>query len=293
MLTIFTTPKPFAGNIKITQTNAILSWKALQPHCEIILFGDEDGTAEISRELGIKQVVDVERSEYGMPLVSSMFQIAQDTAANNLLCYINADMILTSDFLAAVRQIDKDRFLMVGRRWDIDLDEPLGFQKPGWEEELKSRVAREGRLHGVTGIDYFVFPRGLYEDLPPLAVGRPGWDNWMIYHTRSRQIPVINATGAIMAVHQEHGHADHPGGEEEFWKGPEAKRNIELAGGIDHAFHIGFADWTLTHKGLRPARSWSSLYFRLRALPVVNPRWRFLLPLVKLPGKVVGALRPS
>jgi len=291
MLTIFTTPKSFSGHIRTIQTNAVLSWKALQPSCDIILFGDEDGTAEISRKLGIKQVTEVECNEYGTPIVSSMFKIAQDMAADKLLCYINADIILMSDFITAVRQIEKEQFLMVGRRWDIDLDELIDFQKPGWEEELNSGVAREGRLHGVTGIDYFIFPKGIYDSIPPLAVGRPGWDNWMIYHTRSRKIPVIDATAAVTAVHQEHGHSDHPGGEEGFWQGPEAKRNIELAGGIDHAFHIGFADWTLTRQGLRPARSWSSLYFRLRALPVINPRWRFLLPLVKLPGKLVGALR--
>jgi hypothetical protein len=180
MLTIFTTPKSFSGHIGTIQTNAVLSWKALQPSCEVILFGDEEGTAEISRKLGIKQVAEVECNEYGTPLVSSMFKIAQDMAADKLLCYINADIILMSDFITAVRQIDKPQFLMVGRRWDIYLDKLIDFQRTNWEEELKGKVAREGRLHGVTGIDYFVFPKGTYDSIPPLAVGRPGWDNWMI-----------------------------------------------------------------------------------------------------------------
>ncbi len=291
MLTIFSTPKPFTGDIRTQQTNAIKSWAALKPSCDIILFGDEDGTAEICAKLGIKQIAAVERNEYGTPLISSMFKIAQEMAGNELVCYVNADIILMSDFMQAIRQVQIKPFLMVGQRRDIDLNETLDFQKADWEAKLKIRVDNEGRLHGVTGIDYFVFPKGLYDNMPPLAVGRPGWDNWLIYHTRLRKIPVIDATAMITVVHQNHGHANYSGGEKGFWEGPEAKRNIELAGGRDHVFHIGFADWTFTTQGLHRARGWQSFYFRLRALPLVHPRLRFLLPLVKLPGQLVGALR--
>jgi len=290
MLTIFSTLKPFQDNIKITQTNAIRSWVALRPACEIILFGDEEGIAEIAGESGIKQVATVERNEYGTPLVSSMFKITQDMAGNNLLCYVNADIILMSDFTAAVKRITLPHFLMVGRRWDIDIDELFDFRKGGWDKELKTKIGMEGKLHGIAGIDYFVFPKGLYNDIPPLAVGRPGWDNWLIYHTRFRKIPVIDATGAIAAVHQNHGHADFPGGDKGFWAGPEAKRNVELAGGIDHAFHIGFADRKLDREKLCPARGWRSFYIKCRAFPVLHPRLYFLMPLVKLPGKIAGAI---
>ena len=259
------------GNIGIIQTNAIRSWAALQPACEIILFGSEEGTAEITAKLGIRNVTQVERNEYGTPLVSYMFKIAQDMASNELLCYANADIILMSEFTQAVRQIEKQPFLMVGRRWDMDISELLDFQKTSWEEELKGRVGKEGRLHGITGIDYFVFPKGLYEDIPPLAIGRPGWDNWLIYHSRFRKIPVIDATSVVTAVHQNHGYASFPGGDKGFWEGPEAKRNLEFIGGEEYAFHLGFTDWTLTAKGLRLARSWQSLFFKFRALPVLHP----------------------
>ncbi|MFC1920721.1 hypothetical protein ACFLYQ_03240 [Chloroflexota bacterium] len=288
MLTIFSTLKPFQGNIKITQTNAIRSWTALAPACEVILFGNEEGTAEIAGELGVKQVTDVERNEYGTPLVSSMFKITQDMAENNLLCYVNADIVLMSDFIEAAGRVTLPHFLMVGRRRDIDIDELIDFRKEGWDKELKAKIGREGKLHGIAGIDYFVFPKGLYNDIPPLAVGRPGWDNWLIYHTRSRKIPVIDATEAVMVAHQNHGHADFTGGDKGFWTGPEAKKNVELAGGADHAFHIGFADWKLDKESLRPARGWRSFYMKCRAFPVLHPRLRFLLPLVKLPGKITG-----
>lgn len=99
MLNIFSTPKPFKGLIKVIQTNAIRSWISLHPPCEVILFGNEEGTAEIASELGIRHIPDVERSEYGTPLISSLFRIAQSIGTHELMCYVNADIILMNDFM--------------------------------------------------------------------------------------------------------------------------------------------------------------------------------------------------
>jgi hypothetical protein len=290
MITFFTTPKPFTGNIKTTQTNAIRSWAALRPSCEIIIFGNEEGAAEIAAELGIRHIPEVERNEFGTPFISSMFQKAQEVAGNKLMCYINADIILMSDFLKAAQQIDIRSFLMIGQRWDIELKESLDFQQAGWEQVLREKVKKEGTLHGISGIDYFVFPKGLYDNLPPLAVGRPGWDNWLIYHTRARRIPVVNATRMVTIVHQNHGHADHKGGEKGFWEGPEAKLNAKLAG-PDHAFTMEYATRLLTPTGLKKALSPRDIYFRLRAVPVIHPRLGFMLALFKTFEKCVFRLR--
>ena len=54
MFTIFAVPKPFQGHIGLIQENAIRSWVALDADHEVILLGDEDGTAEVSRRLGVR-----------------------------------------------------------------------------------------------------------------------------------------------------------------------------------------------------------------------------------------------
>ena len=148
-VTIFTTPKPFHGNIGITQKHAIQSWLMMCPECEIILFGDEDGTAEVASKFGIRHIPEVGCNEYGTPLISSMFEIAQDVATHQLMCYVNADIILMSDFLPAIRQIQWQSFLIIGRRWDIDLKEPLDWSIPDWEKRLRAYLAEVGTLHGV------------------------------------------------------------------------------------------------------------------------------------------------
>lgn len=234
----------------------------LRPKCEVILFGDEEGTAEIASELGIRHIPDVERNEYGTPLVSSMFSIAQDTASHEVMCYVNADIILTSDFPKVVHRIKKCPFLLVGQRWDVDLKEPVDFSSPDWEERLRAYVAEVGKLHKPYGIDYFIFPRGQYHDIPPFAIGRPGWDNWMIHQACSLQTPVIDATKVITAFHQSHNYSHLPGGEVNFRKGPEAERNREFLGGPNHAFTVRDATWVLSAKGMKKVSPARILYQR-------------------------------
>lgn len=283
MLTIFTIPKPFQGHIGIIQTNAIQSWTRLRPACEIILFGDEEGTAAVASKFGIRHVPDVERNEYATPLVNSLFNAAQTLASHDYIGYVNADIILMSDFIDAIRQVQEQSSLIIGRRWDLDLKEPLDFSNPDWESQLRSDIQMKGTLHGTTGIDYFIFPRGIYRDIPPFAIGRTAWDNWLVYKARSLGLPVIDATKVITAVHQNHDYSPHIMGEAAVWKGPEAERNRELLGGDYHAFGLVDATHCLTAAGLKLTMTMSVRYplYRILRLPEMHPHWIPLMQIIK------------
>jgi hypothetical protein len=47
MLTIFSTAKPFRGHFGLIERNALKSWRLLDSDAEMILFGEEEGAAEI------------------------------------------------------------------------------------------------------------------------------------------------------------------------------------------------------------------------------------------------------
>ena len=291
MLTIFSIPRVFRGHFKVIQNNAIRSWVSLRPRCEVILLGDDEGTAEIASELEIRHIPDIECNEKGVPLVNSMFSVAQNAAKHQLMCFVNIDVLLMSDFLPAVQQIHKHPFLMVGQRWDLELNEPVDFNDIQWETRLRARVAEYGKLHPASGVSYFVFPRGLFGDIPPFAIGRTGEDNWMVYKACSLKVPVVDATKAVMAIHQNHDYSHHPEGAAGVWEGPERKRNIELMGGMDHSFSLDYATWIITPLGMRRALTMRHLYFRIRALTVCNSCFHFLLPLFKLFERCVIILR--
>jgi hypothetical protein len=270
VLTLFSIPKPFHGHIEIIQQNAIKSWTLMRPRPEIVLFGDEKGTAETARLFGTRHVPQVARNEYGTPLVNDLFDQAQRTAAHNVLCYVNADIILMSDFLQTVsRVIDwRNPVLMVGRRWDMEMAESLDFST-GWENAMRSRLDSSGVLHAATGIDYFVFPRGMWRDIPPFAIGRTTWDNWLIYRARAIRVPVVDVTKALVAVHQDHNYLHVSSKAGDVWKGPEAKQNLELAGGWKHAFTLDDATHLLANGRPRLAISSKHLLRRVRTLPTL------------------------
>src|SRR5687768_14321039 len=104
LITLFSAPKPFTDpHIAKIQRNAIKSWTLL-PDVEVILLGDEPGLPEAARELGVKHITGVKRNENGTPLISSMFQLARQNSHSDLLCIINADMILMFDFIKAAKE---------------------------------------------------------------------------------------------------------------------------------------------------------------------------------------------
>jgi hypothetical protein len=253
MITIFAMPKAFRGHTDIIQRNAIESWMRLSIKPEIILLGTDEGTAEVARKFGLRHVPEVARNAEGTPLVNDLFAQGQRYAANTLLCYVNADIILVDDFSAAVEKIGRLHLplLMVGQRTDLDITRPIDFSNSDWERRLREDAHASGILRTPTLIDYFAFSKGLYADLLPLALGRGGWDNWLIWRARSRKAAVIDVSSAVLAIHQNHDYSHHPDGSKGVWSGAEAQRNRELIGWWFHKHTIEDASHRLTPRGLK------------------------------------------
>ena len=231
LITLFSAPKPFTDpHIVTIQRNAIKSWTLL-PDVEVILLGEETGLAETARELRVKHISSVARNANGTPLISSMFQLARENSNSELLCIINADIILMTSFVEAAKQVVKlkDNFVLMSQRWDLDVTEPIEFTS-GWQDRLSSIVNRQGTLHRPAGSDFFLFPHSSFREVPPFAIGRAGWDNWMIYKARRENWPVIDGTPSLMIVHQNHDYGHLPGGKPHY-EHPDTNENIRLAGG--------------------------------------------------------------
>jgi hypothetical protein len=283
MITFFSTPKPFRGHIGVIQRNAIQSWKLAHPDAEVILFGSEEGAAEVANELRARHESEVDRNSLGTPLLSSLFDRAERLARHDRLCFLNADILLTEDFLAASKRLAQvhPRSLMVGRRCDVDITEPWDFSKPDWGNRLRLLARERGRLRPPQWIDFFVFPRGLlFQQVPPFAVGRPGYDNWLLWKVRSMRVPVVDATQVVLAIHQNHDYSHHPGGQSGLWQDIEARQNYALLG-KGHFATVDNATHRLTAKGLRPNYyHWVALAKR-KASAARNATWFALLGLTR------------
>jgi hypothetical protein len=260
VLSLFSVPKPFHGQIGVIQENAIRSWTLLGADHEIILFGAEEGTAEVAARLEARHEPDIRCSRHGAPLVSSAFERAQRIATHDWLCYVNCDIVLMSDLPRAVRRAsDLGRPVLVsGRRWRLEVDRLLAFE-PGWEDHWRRHVAANGWRDSVHCMDYFAFQRGLFPELPEFALGRGRWDSYLPYKAAALGALFVDATDSVIAVHQNHDYR-HPDGKVGMRSSPDGFRNRQLAGA--GRYTLRDADHRLTEPGLRKAiervrlRSW-------------------------------------
>lgn len=300
MITLFSTPKPFIGHFEIIQRNAFESWTYLQPRPEIILFGDEKGTDKTAAEFGLRHVPDVACNEYGTPLLNDIFEKAQKIASHDVLCYVNADIILMSDFIRAIQSVSalKRRFLVVGQRWDLEIKQPLDFS-PDWENRLLSLIGGMGKLQENYAMDYFAFSRGMWGEIPPFAIGRMAWDNWLCYRARALSVPVVDATEAVIVVHQNHDYSHLPTkwkneekniDIEDIRRSAEGARNMQFMSGLDYNFTMLDATHKLTkNRRLRPALGPASLKRRLKTIPILRPH----TPLARLMNGLIRVYRPA
>lgn len=261
MLTLFTLPKPFEGDIGRIQRNAIRTWKHLDPGCQVILCGDTPDLDDAATLLEVDRATGIACTEFGTPLVSSAFARAAELSRHEVLCYANADLIFLSDFLAAIGSVrsEQRRFLIVGECWDVSVDGEVseGDLTAGdsWERALRQRAAIDGTVRGPEAIDFFVFRKGTIGPLPDFAVGRPGWDNWMIWHARSEGIPVVDISATALVVHQSHGYLHVPKARGSKWEGPEADANRALLDFRQTLFSLEFATHRVVRSRLVPNRA--------------------------------------
>jgi hypothetical protein len=149
-------------------------------------------------------------------------------------------------------------------------------------------VEREGELHSPAGKDYFVFPRGLWAEVPPFALGRQAWDGWLLYQATLRKTAVVDATKSVTIVHQNHDYSHSPGGR--LGQVTECEQNYALAGGLGKAYTTRDARYYLTRKRIR-RRLFP--YEVQRVLTSLSDSYAFFRGLRMLKHAVMRRLDPS
>jgi hypothetical protein len=282
LLSIFSAPKPFTDpHVATIQRNAIQSWLHLGPEVAVLLVGEETGLAEVAARAEVPLLSQVRRNAAGTPLVSSIFDLARQASDSPFLAYVNADILLITDIVQATQRIpailatqpglgsaSARPFLLIGQRWDLDVTQPLDFST-GWEQRLRDEIVARGKLHPPAGSDYFIFPRFIFTDMPDFAIGRAGWDNWMIYFACQQGWPVIDGTPSIKIVHQNHDYSHLPGGKPHY-NLEESRQNMAMAGGLANMYMVLDANYQFANGRLR-----SPVWTPQRAVRTVE---RWLMP---------------
>lgn len=231
MITFFSIPKAFEGRSDWVQRNAVGSWLRLAPDNRVILFGDDPGVAEAAHDLGAEHVPHLAHTVHGTPRLDDAFGQARGLTGDRLLCYVNADIVLLDDFSAAARRMSSEAgsFLCVGESWDTPVEGALDFTAD-WRSAVRA-LGRAGRRRGAGALDYFLFTNDLYDEMPPFAVGRIGFDNWLVWRAAASGARVVDLTPSVRAVHERHDYSHLAGGRAATrYASEEGRYNLELIG---------------------------------------------------------------
>ena len=235
-VTIFAMPKAFVGDATLIQRNAIRSWVQLSPAVDVLLFGDEEGIAEFAAENEVAHLGHVDRNANGTPLVSTAFSTAHQVSTSPVLVYCNADVILDRSFVSAMEQLSNqsqyENWLAIGQRTNLSVDREIDFNDETQLQWLEQHLKATGRKSSAVCKEYFAFNRELFQQVPPFAVGRGNWDNWMVASVKPDGIPVVDLSQMVAAIHQDHDYSHMQASRMECYvNGEEAKENERLVGG--------------------------------------------------------------
>jgi len=271
-LTLFTAPKPFTDpHTSLIQHNALRSWQALGESVSVVVVGGEEGIADAAKAYGFTHRPDVRLNSLGTPLISSIFDLGRQQNDSPFLAYVNADIILFPETLKVIRTVasQAEQFLLIGRRWDLEVTEPLTFEGD-WISSLKTIMCSDGRLHKRTGSDYFIFTRACFQQIPDFSVGRAGWDNWMIYQARRQGWLAVDCSNELTIIHQDHDYRHLPDGKPHY-RLPETGENIRLAGGRRTIFVLDDASHRLVNGRLKKIPlTWSRFWRELQNAPLLK-----------------------
>ena len=249
MIAIFSSPRPFAGEFNLIQRNAIISWLNLSD-VKIFLFEDEEGTTKkICDEYSLNYLHEVKKNKNGTPLMDNCIEIIKKKVDAEAIVHVSTDIILNKTFTETVLKINNifpnKIFYVIGQR--IDINESFNLTNCSLDENFFKKLKNIGNLHTPTAMDYFVFSRNFDIKMPPFAIGRPGWDSWLVSYCKKKNIPVIDATHSIDAFHQNHSYPT----KKNFYFQSECNYNFKLAGGDKNLMNIREADYIFINNQLR------------------------------------------
>ena len=166
---------------------------------------------------------------------------------------------------------------MVGHRWDINLMDIVNFNDQKESEIFWKDAQKKSIKHACTGIDYFVFRKNSFTNLPDFAIGRPGFDNWILWNARRHFIPLIDVSNEVMALHQNHDYRVYT--DPKLFPDPDSLANKKLH--QDRTLNLLDANYHFMNGKIGKKKSKEFINRNLGKLPIIFPEFSFLLKLYK------------
>ena len=216
VLTMFTT---FSNNTDrlVYETNTINNWAWISEQSDQQMkchsFYTNYSSILLKNEVDLNpywSMSQIEETNHGLPVVKHMFLEVSQQSESFYIGYSNSDILYDSLLLQTVKAVhefhnkkyrNEPQLLMVGRRTDVN-GSLIGTNVT--DDTHIEYLVKQGTLHPGNAIDYFITNRRKHpwEKFLDVIVGRPGWDNYMLYYALDEGVPTYDISNTVHALHQ-------------------------------------------------------------------------------------------
>ena len=190
--------------------NTLYNWKSLKPYVQPILFSNERQLKlEAKRKGWIVMPIHASGTKQNVPILKVMFEVAMEISSSTFYAYANGDILFTDSLIHTLLDLaksdmltedDPKPILVVGRRTNVY---NVTRQKAKTWSSIQNAVDKFGKLFKVDAEDYFITTKYYpWYSIPDVVIGRPGYDNWLVWNSRRLKHWTIDATNTLLAVHQ-------------------------------------------------------------------------------------------
>ncbi|KAK8793520.1 hypothetical protein WA158_004879 [Blastocystis sp. Blastoise] len=213
MFTTFSEPQAEWPDITDVQRNT-LTYMSLMPNVVAVLFTDSDYWLNECKHMKVLCYSDFPKNPYGLPFLFGMFQTAiKNVPGRPFYCYINGDILIQRTLTPTLQDLQRKieqgtlspKVAMFTQRRNFYVDLSVDMYTDTGIDELFETQKRKARTYWDAAIDLFVFTPSTFnwDFMPRFVIGRAKFDNWIIqYVSRSEEIAMIDATQAVMLLHQ-------------------------------------------------------------------------------------------
>ena len=190
-LILFLAPKP---GLRTHFPKNLFLWQAElnSINGRVVLLLNEADDIEVSKDFGF-DTLSVQETESGLPLLSSILEVASTFTTSSLVGFLNSDLLPGKDFAATILavldiKLPQHRILTLDNNLQI---KPLARHRPGWLL-VGSRIdymdtPSDGHIFTEGGVDMWIWNNiensntilGINVEIPPFCLGRPWFDNWL------------------------------------------------------------------------------------------------------------------
>ena len=204
LLTLFTTWAEEKDRYPLHNLT-VRNWQSLEPYVIPVVFTNQHTVAEECRQKGWDVLPIKISANGGIPVLKFMFLDVISTYNTPFYGFGNSDILFTDSLIETLAWInvsvnlDKP-VLIIGKRTNINY---VGAKETETWKKLSAVASSRGKLFRGLAEDYFITSRFYpWKKIPEVVIGRPAFDNWLVYHTRKQNQTLIDATRTILAVHQ-------------------------------------------------------------------------------------------